>query len=303
MRKVLKWTLRIGGSLIGLIGLMLGVVYAWSGIRMNKTYPLKSDRIMLQHDSITLGRGKHLATAITKCVDCHGENFGGKIMIDDPALGRLVAPNLTRGKGSITEQFTDEDWVRAIRYGIRPDGKGMLFMPANEYWHNDDDELGAIISYIKSVPPVDNVLPPSSAGPLIRLMYVIGQVNMVPTELIDLSAPRPATPAPGPTVEYGKHLTTTGGCIGCHGPTLSGGKIPGAPPEWPEAQNLTPHATGLASWTQEDFFRALRTGVRPDGTKINPFMPWKATAKMTDEEITALWLYIHQVEPKESGNR
>jgi len=300
---VVKWTLRIVGGLVGLIGLTLAVVYVWSGIRMNKTYPLKHDRVMIASDSITLGRGKHLVTAINKCVDCHGENFGGKILVDDPLLGRLVAPNLTRGKGSITANFTDEDWVRAIRYGIRPDGKAMVFMPSNEFWHNDDDELGAIIAYVKSATPIDSDLPRSSAGPLIRLFYLLGQVNMIPTEMIDLSAPRPPAPTPGPTVEYGKHLTITGGCINCHGPTLSGGKIPGAPPDWPAARNLTPHATGLASWTEEDFFHTLRTGVRPDGTDLNPMMPWKATAKMRDEEIRAIWLYLRQIEPKEYGNR
>jgi cytochrome c553 len=104
-------------------------------------------------------------------------------------------------------------------------------------------------------------------------------------------------------VAYGKYLAVT--CTGCHGEGLSGGAIPGTPPDWPPAANLTPdEATGLGGWTEADFFRALREGKRPDGTDLQgDFMPWKLTAKMTDDEIRALWMYLQTLPAKAEGGR
>ncbi len=303
MKKVLKWTLRIVGGLIGLVVVGLGVVYAWTEMEMNETYDLKSDKIIVSTDSITLDRGYHLATNLAKCVDCHKEDFAGSTIVDDPVLGRLVAPNLTKGKGSVTANYTDEDWVRSIRYGIDPKGRPLIFMPSHEYWHFDDAELGAIISYVKSKQPVDRENEKIWAGPLIRTLFALGQVDMLPVKIIDHDGPRPVAPPPGPTAEYGKHLAATGGCINCHGQQLSGGRIPGTPPEWPPARNLTPHATGLGAWKEADFFKVLRTGIRPDGSKLDDHMPWKYTAKMSDDEIMALWRFLRTVEPREAGNR
>jgi cytochrome c553 len=194
------------------------------------------------------------------------------------------------------------DWVRAIRHGIGPDGKPLLFMPSHEFNVMSDDDLGALIAYIQQLPPVDNELRPNSVRPLGRFLYARGMVPLVPAELIDHNAARPVSPQPGPTPEYGAYLATT--CTGCHGESLSGGAIPGAPPsEFPPA-NLTPdQATGLGSWTEADFFRALREGKRPDGTALASEMPWQAFAQMSDDEIRALWLHLRSVPPKPEGGR
>ena len=87
---------------------------------------------------------------------------------------------------------------------------------------------------------------------------------------------------------------------GCHGTGLSGGRVAG-PPNLPPASNLTP--TGLGTWSQSDFFTAMREGKRPDGKVLDEFMPWKSFAKMTDSEITAIWLYLKSVPPKPTGNK
>lgn len=305
VRKTFKWTMRIVGGLLGLVVLALGVVYAWSEVRINRTFEVEPEKVEILTDAASLERGRHLVVNVGKCGECHGENFGGRIMVDDPVLGRLAPPNITKGKGGRVAGYTDEDWIRTVRYGVRPDGTALLFMPSHEYWHYDDEELGAMIGYLKTLPPVDREGPENAAGPMIRLLYLAGQVDLMPTELIDHDAPRPPAPVPGPTAEYGKHMIMTAGCVGCHGPTLSGGKIPGAPPDWLPSRNITPdQKTGIGSWAEEDFFRALRQGRRPDGTELNPnYMPWKYTAKMTDDEIRALWLYLRTVPAKEAGNR
>jgi hypothetical protein len=80
---------------------------------------------------------------------------------------------------------------------------------------------------------------------------------------------------------------------------VSGGRIPGTPPEFPAAQNLTPDTvSGIGKWSEADFQRALRTGRRPDNTEINPAMPWKLAGQMTDEEMHAVWLYLRSVPPR-----
>jgi mono/diheme cytochrome c family protein len=178
-------------------------------------------------------------------------------------------------------------------------------MPSHEYWHLSDEDLAAVISFIRSARPVDRTWPAPSVGPLPRVMAVLDQMDLLPAEKIDHNAPRPPAPKPGPTAEYGEHMVVTGGCMGCHGPTLSGGAIPAHPPEFPPAGNLTPDkATGLGTWTEGDFFRLLREGKRPDGRQIDPrYMPWKYTAQLTDDEIRAIWLYLQTIEAKPKGNR
>jgi hypothetical protein len=88
---------------------------------------------------------------------------------------------------------------------------------------------------------------------------------------------------------------------GCHGPQLQGGRIPGTPPEVKPAADISPAA--LADWTQDDFTRALREGIRKNGTPIDPFMPWAMTKQMTDDEIAALWLYLRQVSGPQMATR
>lgn len=304
MRKVFRL---VGFAILGVLGIaLIGAigVYIVTERRFNQIYTIAAAKLVIPTDAAAVERGRYISEAITKCADCHGEGLGGEVFLDDPALGRLVAANLTAGAGGIGGSYSDEDWVRALRHGVDPDGKPLLFMPAQEYTHLGDEDLGALIAYLKSLPPKDNVLPGSSAGPLGRLLFLTGQLELVPAELIDHQAERAAVPARAATKEYGKYLAETGGCVGCHGPGLSGGPIPGAPPEIPPAQNITPdRETGLGTWTIADFEIALRRGKRPDGSAISEMMPWKATAKMTDEDLEALWLYLQTVPAKAFGGR
>jgi cytochrome c553 len=100
---------------------------------------------------------------------------------------------------------------------------------------------------------------------------------------------------------YGRYLADVGGCTGCHGPGLSGGRVAGTPPDFPPASNLTP--TGIGHYTEADFFRALREGKRPSGTPIDSFMPWRYTRLMTDEDVRAVYTFLKSVPPREFGGR
>jgi mono/diheme cytochrome c family protein len=164
-----------------------------------------------------------------------------------------------------------------------------------------DADVGALIAYIRSLPPVDSQLPPSEIRPLGQVLLAAGLLPSFGAEVVDHGGKREAAPPAGLTPEYGRYLAMTGGCVGCHGPGLSGGPIPGVPPDFPPATNISP--TGIGGWTDADFFRALREGRRPDGSALNPFMPWMATRQMTDDEIKALLVYLRTVPPRPDGMR
>lgn len=129
------------------------------------------------------------------------------------------------------------------------------------------------------------------------LLFVTGRLPLVPAEMIDHTDTRFEQPARGVTTEYGAYLAAS--CVGCHGPSLTGGRIPGTPPDWPAASNLTPdEGTGIGSWSKEHFLDFARTGNRPDGRRVDPtYMPWPALQAMTDEEREALWLYLRSLPP------
>ncbi len=285
-----------------LLALSAGVVFALSSYRLSRTFTIRDSIPAIVSDSATIARGRHLAIAVSKCVDCHGSDLGGQLAIDAGPIGQLVAPNLTSGKGGVLPSLSDADLVRAIRHGVRPDGTPIRFMPVTGFNRMSDDDVAAIVAYLRAAPPVDRASGASVVRPLGRLLYVAGQLPLMnEAELVPHEGITRTTPAPGPTAEYGDYLVTIGGCTGCHGAGLSGGHVPGTPPAFKPAANLTP--TGIGQWSEGDFFKALREGKRPDGTSIDPFMPVKYTALMTDDEIRAIFAYLRTVPPRETGTR
>ncbi len=141
-----------------------------------------------------IARGHHLAI-ISGCIDCHGQNLSGRVFFENVMIGRFVAPNLTKGKGGSGGRFSDEDWVRAIRHGVRPDGKPLLVMPSKQYYALSDADLGALIAYLETIPPVDNELPASTVSPIGRaLMLTMKDLPLLAAERIDHKAARPPAP-------------------------------------------------------------------------------------------------------------
>jgi cytochrome c553 len=290
---------RLGIGVLGLV-LIIGMagagLYGYTSTHLRRTYDIKVETVAVPSDAAAIERGKRFASVIAKCTDCHAANLQGQVMVDDPAFARLASANLTSGKGGVASQYkTDADWVRSIRHGVAPDGRALIFMPSESYNEINDADLGDLIAYLKSLPPQNNELPKPRMGPIARGLYASGKLPLLPAEKIDHDAPRPAAVPAGATVEYGKYLSVVGGCTGCHRKNLAGGPDAAAPPGSAEPANLTP--TGLGSWSEQDFFTALRTGKRPDGKVLDSFMPWAMTAQMTDDEIRALWLYLKTLPP------
>jgi mono/diheme cytochrome c family protein len=295
VRKVLKW---IGISLASLMGLLLVALVAMYYItetKLNKVYDIPVKAIPVPSDPASLERGKYLVTTFGFCTDCHGQNLAGMVFDDGPMIGRLGIKNLTRGQGGIGSEFTDIDWVRAIRHGIGQDGKTLIDMPSNYYYNLSDTDLGAMIAYLKSLPPIDNRIPDMKLGPLAR-MFILQDPTLLPATVIDHTRPRPPAPKPGATVEYGRYLASFS-CIFCHGENLAGYPGEGA------GQNLTP-AGNLAHWSEADFIQTVRTGITPEGRKLDPeMMPTQIIGQASDEELKALWLYLKSLPAVETESQ
>lgn len=285
MPRWLRWIGRAVAVLLVLVAAAVAAVYAITTVHIRRTYDLPDSPVRAATDSASLVRGRHLAEAINKCQECHGPDLGGELWIDAPAFGRLAGVNLTTGRGGLRD-YSDADFERAIRHGVGRDRQPLIFMPAEAFAAMSDEDLAALLGYLRSLPPVDREMPQPKVGPVARALYLAGNFPLLPVKLIDHDS-RPTAPPPGATVEYGGYLATIGGCRSCHGLALAGDANPDAP-------DIT--VGRLGSWTEEDFFRSLRRGMRPDGSAIDPEkMPWVASGRMTDEEMRAVWLYMRSL--------
>jgi len=292
------WALRTVILVVVVLFVVSIAVIAVGSAKLNRTHTIAADSLALTipTDAASVARGRHFVKAISACTDCHAANLSGSIMADVPPI-RLVAPNLTRGRGGVGSTFTDADFVRAIRFGVAPDGKALVAMPSDAFTHLSDADLADVIAYVKSVPPVDNTLPDTEVRPLGRALLAANQLPPMPADLIDPTIHPPATMPVTATVAYGHYLAHLAGCITCHGAGLSGsgGPLNGGPP----SQNITP--TGIGDWSDADFVHAIRTGTRPDGSHIATAMPWSVYARMTDTELAALLKYLRTVPPRPTG--
>jgi mono/diheme cytochrome c family protein len=292
---------KILAGILVVVLMILGTIFVFSTQTLNKNIEYTDASPPIPGDSAAVAQGRHLSRAISKCVECHGDDLGGQVVFDGMPMARVVAPNLTTGRGGIAGNRTDDDYLRAIRHGIGVGGRALVLMPSRNYWHMGDADVGALIAYLRTLPAVDRELPATAFGLVGRVLLLKGDLNpMFEAKNMDHTARRPAPPAADTTADYGRYLAEIGGCTGCHGPTLSGGPIPGAPPETPPATNITPE--GIGTWTEQDFFRALREGMRPNGTPIDSTtMPIRLTREMTDLETKAIYMYLRTVPPKPSG--
>ena len=243
-------------------------------------------------------RGKHLVEARFACIECHGDNFGGGTMIDDPAIGRVLGPNLTLGKGSATTAYTSVEWEQKVRHGINPGGKSGP-MPSGDFIKMSDQELADVVTYIRSLPPVDNEVAALSLGPLGRILMATGQITYAADDIGTQLTDHPVAPPPAAeaSLELGQHVLNV--CTGCHFPDLAGGTIPAGPPDWLPSANLTPHEDGLKGWTRDDLAKVLRDGIRKDGMPVGAPMNLmtKYGNNMTEAEITSLWMALEALPP------
>ncbi|MGB2964805.1 MAG: cytochrome c [Anaerolineales bacterium] len=301
MNPLIKWVVILLGGIIGLVLAAGLALYGLGQKRLNRVYEVTPISVFLPDDEISLREGKRIFQ-YRGCEACHGERLEGLVYLDNPAVGQVITPNLTSGKGGVGGDRTDLDLVRAVRHGLRPDGTPLLFMPSTEFYYLSDQDLGAVLAYIRRMSPVDNQPDPSQLSTTgFMVMNLTREITFLPAELIPHDQDPPAAPEPGLSPGYGEYLALS--CPVCHGLSFSGGEIPGFPPEWPAAGNLTPGKGGrLPSWGEEGFMQIIREGEK-HGRAIHPdYMPWTSYRHLSDLELAAVYGFLISLPPKDFGN-
>lgn len=292
MKKISRIITIIILSLAGILVVLVTTIYALSSARMNKTYEVKPVPIPKFSKLIDLAEGKRLYQS-RGCGDCHEVDGRGKTFIQDPAIGILSGSNLTAGKGGILTDRSDEELAIAIRHGVGKNGKPLIFMPSTDFQGMTNEDVGKLISYLRSTPSIDKSQGEIKPGPLGRFLFLMGEIPVfVSAEIINHETIHLTNITHSVSIEYGKYVAST--CSGCHGFSLKGGPIQGAPPEWPPAQDISKN--GLTKYTEANFVQTIRTGKRPDGSEMKFPMPWKSLGQLTDTELKALWLYLQTIE-------
>lgn len=250
-------------------------------------------------------RGEYIVRNVAVCGHCHAADpkrdvdgpLSGGMEFKNWRLGTARASNLTSDPDTGLGRWTAGEIVRALRNG--QDDEGRLLAPVMPYeWFHEmgDADALAVAEYLKRQPPVRNDVKQSP-----NFIFKIGKALFLrPKPAISASAP-----PRGATAEYGEYLAQhVGLCGDCHTPRGGIRSAPdrsrlfagmAKPPEGFPANpsNLTPDtATGIGSWSEDDFVKTIRTGTRPDGTKLHPFMPWKENARMTDDDLRAIYRYL-----------
>ncbi len=306
--RILKWT-----------AILLIVLIAGLAISANMLYDRKYDApypdIHASTDSTIIAHGQHLVFATAHCAECHfkpddsssvrkGVDFnlaGGGFPFEFPG-GTFYSRNISSDKETGIGNLKDGEIARALRYGVKHDGT--VLIPAMEFQNLSDEDLTAIISYLRSSAPVNYKVPDNDFNLFGKaiLAFLIKPENPIKTP--------PAKMEPDTTVEYGEYLARfVSNCRSCHternpntgayiGKEFAGGPaeaIKGDPPRMLYSANLTPDPkTGvLYDWTFEKFKARFHQG----SSIKESIMPWPSFKKMNDTELLALWKYLHSIPP------
>ena len=285
MKRLLRW-IGIGvASLAGLAIFAYAVAYALSERTLRRTYQVPPVALSVPTDSAAIVEGRRLATTRGCFGGCHGVQAEGGIMLDDPMLARLVAPNLT----AAAHKYTDAELAVAIRNGVRPGGRSMVIMPSEAFIGLTDVDLGRIIAFLRSLPPVPGREPSLVLGPIGRIGFAVGKFKLA-AQLIAETVPPPE--ASNEEAALGRYLARTT-CTQCHAADLRGTSNPGF---------TSPTLQVVAGYTPEAFTQLLRTGVALGGRNLAMMGPWARDhlSHFTDEEIGALYAYLHSLTPADS---
>lgn len=300
-----RWQKWIGTFLSGLLTLIPAalLVLALIGFaKLNKHYNNPVTPVQIAGTPDQIARGEKLANL---CVSCHtpenqlplaGSNFTAKF--EFPPLGTLYAPNLTPS-GNI-KSWTDGEVIRAIREGIHKSGRSLLVMPSATMRNMSDEDVQALVAYLRSQPAMGNPTPETQFNVLGAIFLNLSDFRSAQPPVSHVTAPETGTPA------YGKYLVNIFGCSDCHGDQLQG-KVDNGQPGPPPGPNLTQI---IPKWTEAEFMNLFNTGTLPSGSKVpiftlksgfsSPRMPWtEFRAAATDDELKAMYAFLHSLQPVE----
>jgi len=178
----------------------------------------------------------------------------------------------------------------------------MTLMPSRDYNRMTDPDFAALVAYVRSLPPTAGEAAVIRQPLIVQALYVVGVIKD-DAEQIDHALPPPAPVAETVSVEHGRYVAFM--CTGCHGDGFSGGAIPGTPPDWPPAANLTPGSgSAMADYDRPEKFAAmLRTGKRPDGHPVSAVMPFETLRNLNDTDVGALYAFLKSLPARPAGGR
>jgi mono/diheme cytochrome c family protein len=314
MKKVLKILKLTGLVILLLLVLLFAFVQFRSNVKFDAPYP----DIKASADSAVIARGEYLVYGPAHCVSCHVpmdkmldvDNgltipLSGGFEESVPGFGTFRAPNLTPDNKTGIGRLSDAEIARSLRHMISSDGR--ILFPFMEYQEMSDEDVTAIISFLRSQQAVNHEIKPTEYGFLAKALIAFGLFKAVgPAQT------PPVSVKPDSTIAYGKYMAhDIGNCRSCHSKIDNSGKQIGAdfaggflfaPTEWSEgyafvSANITPHKTTgvIANWTEDVFMNRFRAGRIYERTP----MPWGCYSRMTETDLKAVYRYLQSLEPVE----
>lgn len=277
-------------ALAGLLLLIIGVV-AFVAFRFNalakRHYEVRDFAIADEVKQADVALGHRIYAVRAGCIDCHGENLAGAVIMENGAMGSIHGANITP---YALKNWTDEEVARAIRYGVHREGRSLRFMPSFDFAALSKGDIAALVAYIRSVPSVEQTSHVNKFGPVAKMLAVLDKMPvMFPAEHIDQQQGFADKPMEGPNATFGRYLAAS--CAGCHGAEFTGGPIPGGDPSWPVASNIRLGAN--PTWNRDSFVKMIQTGISPvTGQALRPPMPVHLLRQLNENETTALWEYL-----------
>ena len=301
--KIVKWT---GIILLVLIAGATTTVMLRQNLKFDGPYPdIKSSK-----DSAVIARGKELVFGPAHCADCHSlQNsdslfaLGQEVSLSggypfELPIGKIYTKNITPDSTTGIGRYTDKEIARALRYGMGADGSAYFdFMP----FHNTSDEdLSAIISYLRAQKPEKKEIPANSYNTVGKIVKAFLIKPVGPNGDVPVSVKRDSTEG------YGKYLSiNVANCSGCHtnrdlmtgaytGELFAGGlEIDGF-----VTPNLTPDSSSrIYVWDQQQFIQRFREGKKLDKSP----MPWNSFKRMSDADLVAVYKYLKTLKPMKTG--
>jgi len=310
MKKFWKW-LGIGSAALALVLIAaVSLTIGWRPFFGARVRPLTDHKF--EPTPERLARGRYLATAVSGCVFCHstedwkapgapvmeGTLGAGQIFPLDGLPGTIVASNLTPDPATGAGTWTDDQLARSIREGIGHDGRTLFpLMPYEHFREMSDEDLASVVVYLRSLQPVQHALPKTDIiFPVKYLIRNAPQPVTAPVIAIDFTSP----------IERGKYLVQMSGCPDCHTPqhqgqpnlalSFAGGLELKGPFGTVTSANITPDPSGISYYDENLFIQAMRTG-KIGARTLNPIMPWNIWRNMTDDDLRAMFAYLHTLPP------
>jgi mono/diheme cytochrome c family protein len=315
---------------LGTVGILLLVVVLGAAIYVavtwDRVYDAPLPQVQLSTDPAVLARGEYLVYGPAHCVECHGSSedallkladgektpLSGGLRLPLGPLGVIYSANLTPDPETGIGRYADAQIARMMRWSVKPNGRATL-EPLMPFGDLSDDDLVAILSYLRAQKPVRNRVPENEWTLMGKAVRTYSPVFKPRTEI----HPPTTAPAQAMTRERGEYLARyVTNCVGCHtprdqmtfaatGPEFSGGMemepmpFPGADPAvWFRTPNITPaKGSGLTKFPdRETFVARFQRGGRQHAGSV---MPWEAFARMSAEDLGAIYEYLHTLSPQE----